>query len=340
MHSLPLASKQEKPGVMNKAACRSLAERLVAMRTLRQAGRELRDFGLTLPPTTEWYSYLTELGINLMAGVPSLKLFSLKGNTKLPFASWSSLPFLTCPGMWDCEEFCYSPRAWRYPGGFARQLQNTLLLKHKPELIADAFYSLPSTVTAIKSRTVVGVKRVRKQVGTRKVWITRNIYEVVREQRPLVLRLYVDGDFGSVGDVHFWMRLLRSRPEIEAYGYSKSWEELWAWGLENTWPTNYVLNLSSGGREQKVTLDMMRTLPITRNEFLAIPYHYRTGKRGRAGFERYDDPKYHAAIRASAKAMGMPKAFSCPGKCGECSPHGHVCGSHRFDNVVVVNGVH
>ena len=53
------------------------------------------------------------------------------GNSKLPFLSWSTLPGVNCPGAGDCwldgTGFCYSPKSWRYPAAFARQLQNTIL---------------------------------------------------------------------------------------------------------------------------------------------------------------------------------------------------------------------
>ncbi len=35
-------------------------------------------------------------------------VFILKGNSKLPFAAFSTLPGITCPGAGECLEWCYS----------------------------------------------------------------------------------------------------------------------------------------------------------------------------------------------------------------------------------------
>ena len=52
----------------------------------------------------------------------------IKGNGKLPFLSFSTLPAVTCPGAGDCLVYCYSYKAWRQPAAFFRQVQNTLLM--------------------------------------------------------------------------------------------------------------------------------------------------------------------------------------------------------------------
>ena len=62
-------------------------------------------------------------------------------------------------------------------------------------------------------------------------------------------------------------------------------------------------------------------------------------KKGKVGFERYDDPAYHKAVREAGARLGL-KVFSCPGKCGECAGGNHACGSDKFKGVVIVNGVH
>lgn len=223
-------------------------------------------------------------------------VFSLKGNTKLPFAAFSTLPEHTCPGAGECLDWCYSFTSWRYPEPWARQVMNTLLLRFRPDVVAHHF-------------SLLG--------------------------HGLILRLYVDGDFDSARTVEFWFGLLKGRPDIRAYGYSKSWDLLWEWGRTNEYPANYRLNLSSGGKAQGVTADQMMSLPITRGHFTTVPVSYRpAGKRGKVGFERYDDPEYHRAVRDGARA------FSCPGKCGECAGGAHACGSDRFRGVVIVNGAH
>ena len=64
-------------------------------------------------------------------------------------------------------------------------------------------------------------------------------------------RLYVDGDFRSVDDIGFWMNTIEKRPKLAAYGYSKSFHELLGFDVAtrysgDAWPSNYVLNVSSG----------------------------------------------------------------------------------------------
>jgi len=180
-------------------------------------------------------------------------------------------------------------------------VQNSLLLRFAPEMIESAFVALPHGIT---------------------------------------FRLYVDGDFATADDVRFWFEALRGRPDISAYGYSKSWELLWDYAQANALPTNYVLNLSSGGRPQRVSKAQMLSLPITRGEFVALPVNYRpAGVRGNVGFKRYAEPQYHRAVRAAAAAAGLGKVFSCPGKCGDCSGVGHVCGMRGLSLPVVI-GVH
>ena len=142
-------------------------------------------------------------------GPAPFSIFSEKGNKKLPFYAFSSLPGFDCPGAGEClysfgnarlpENFakgwCYSFKAWRYPAAFFRQLQNSLLLRSAAgrALIAKEFQEIP------QGRT---------------------------------LRLYVDGDFANLTILRFWMDLLKERPDVrvagrnglEGYGYSKSWD--------------------------------------------------------------------------------------------------------------------
>jgi hypothetical protein len=299
---LSVKSKKKKPGVVTQALCRDLANRACKARTLAEAAALIRETALQLPAETDWHKYLLRLADRLARGKPAFTVIVTKGNTKLPFVAFSALPFVTCPGMGECEHFCYSVRAWRYPVGFARQLQNTLLLRFRPSVIRRAFLKVRHGVT---------------------------------------FRLYVDGDFDSLKTVRFWMVLLEERQDVSAYGYSKSWRLLWQYGQRYAWPSNYVLNLSSGGRDQGVTAEDMMSLPITRGRFTAVTVDYRPkGVKGNVGFKRYEDPEYHRLVREAAKRAGIARPFSCPGKCGECSPHGHVCGSHKFDDVEVVIGVH
>lgn len=153
---------------------------------------------------------------------------------------------------------------------------------------------------------------------------------LVRERSPHIraaaekldgkLRLYVDGDFDSMRTVAFWMQILRDNPQIKAYGYSKSWNELLeydeisgAW-----WPDNYVLNLSTGSRHNDETRERVAALPITRGVF-----HYTDLAKTKAEILRV-----------------FPRSFPCPGKCGPCANGSHACGSMRFKGVLIVNPIH
>jgi hypothetical protein len=286
----------------DRARLTGLVGELLKAADLDDAAIILRDATKGLRNRSHWRRYMRKLARALELGQSYFPVFQMKGNTKLPFASFSTLPIFTCPGAGECAVWCYSLKAWRYPGSFLRQLQNTLLLKKRPALVETAFMDLPESID---------------------------------------MRLYVDGDFDSLNTVKFWMRLLTKRPDIRAYGYSKSWEQLWAYGLRHEWPANYVLNLSTGGSPQKVSREDMLRLPVTRGEFISLPIHYRpAGHKGNIGFDRYNDPLYHATVRQAALDAGLGKVFSCPGNCGKCTAKAHACGDHRFDNITIVNGVH
>lgn len=122
-----------------------------------------------------------------MERVGNYPIITMDGNSKLPFASFSALPIYTCPGAGDCVKWCYSLKAWQYPGAFMRQIQNTLLIRAQSIRITQAFLALPEGAT---------------------------------------FRLYVDGDFDSVETAQFWFGLLELRPDVKVYGYSKSWDIL------------------------------------------------------------------------------------------------------------------
>tara|TARA_R110000823_G_C15914007_1_gene498031 strand:- start:926 stop:1795 length:870 start_codon:yes stop_codon:yes gene_type:complete len=158
------------------------------------------------------------------------QIWNLKGNIKLPFAAFSALPQVTCPGAGPCLDFCYSFKSWRYPAPYFRQLVNTLLMAtpHGRDVIAVATAKLPENIA---------------------------------------IRLYVDGDFANVGQVNFWMEQIAKRPDLSVYGYSKSWQELLAY--TGNWPSNYLLNLSNGGNAEHLRADVAR-LPIARGDFLTV----------------------------------------------------------------------
>ena len=42
--------------------------------------------------------------------------------------------------------------------------------------------------------------------------------------KSVTFRLYNDGDFDSLESLRFWFDLHEKRPDVSAYGYSKSWD--------------------------------------------------------------------------------------------------------------------
>jgi len=246
-----------------------------------------------------WIREMGKLKAIIQTDKPAYPIFKLDGNGKLPFATFSSLPGVTCPGAGDCLEWCYSFKAWRYPAAFARMAQNAWLMRVHPDKVEKAFKGLPNGIT---------------------------------------LRLYVDGDFAHVADVRFWMERLRARPDVAAYGYSKSFTELLAYArlglgfpsLGLGFPSNYTLNLSGGHAHTIPTVEQMKLLPITRGSFDAVSI----GRKVKS--TDHGTRETNAAIRAAVSG----NVFPCPGKCGSCTPKGHACGSERFRNIPIVIAVH
>ena len=239
---------------------------------------------------------------NIGDSIP-FSIFKDGGNSKLPFVSFSTIPGATCPGAGDCLDVCYSFKAWRYPAAFFRQLQNFYLMNSKRgrDVIASEFKSL----------------------------------KLKKGKSFLNLRLYVDGDFADINHLTYWMNLLFLRPEIKAYGYSKSWREFLIYdSLNLTFPKNYLLNLSSGsihGKDEHLK-ERIKKLSCVRGEFINvdIPKEFDAplGARTKA---------YNKAVKTS---LGDRRAFICPGLCGSCTPNGHACGSDRFKGVTIAIATH
>lgn len=177
----------------------------------------------------------------------------VKGNIKLPYWAFSALPAVTCPFAGACLKdpktgargWCYSFRGWRYPATFFRQFNLTVLMR------------LPDKWQIIEA--VEKIVRLMKKQG----------------QSSVVVRLYVDGDIDSIRTLRFWMETLMKYPMIKAYGYSKSWPLFLEYDKKynGEWPSNYVLNLSSGSINDgnQAMIDAMMKLPITRERFMAVP---------------------------------------------------------------------
>ena len=247
---------------------------------------------------------------------PAFVLFK-KGNSKLPFYSWSTLPAVTCPGAGDCLNWCYSFTSWRYPAAFARQIQNSILIN----LAEEKYYSTDFNPAY-------------------------NIIETAFLNLPddVVLRLYVDGDFSNWKTIRFWFTALTLRPDVDAYGYSKSWADILEYftmselnGLPV--PDNYYLNVSNGSKydhDDDIQSKIM-ALPITRGRFVAVDLDGKYEK----GFAKKDNREYHKEVRDKIREQYPDSAaFSCPMLCGECTMKEHACGSGRFDKVVIGIGIH
>ena len=239
-----------------------------------------------------------------MAGKPPFSVFVANGNKKLPFFAFSSLAIADCPGKGECVKYCYSLKAWRYPAAFFRQLQNSLLMRHCPQVIAAAWSQIPTGKT---------------------------------------VRLFVDGDFLSVECLKFFMELCKARADLSAYGYSKSWFEFVTLGASGyEWPSNYLVNKSNGSRWINTGIgNAFSALPIVRGEFDAVPVDKSfIASKAYQGKDKEGSAQYRAAVREKLRTV-YPRAFACPGNCGNCLPGGrHACGSKDFSGVAIGIGIH
>ena len=229
---------------------------------------------------------------------PEFTLFT-EGNSKLPFLSWSTLPAVNCPGAGDCLIWCYSFKAWRYPSAYFRQLQNTILERNAPAVIESELEKI----------------------------ITSKNYE----GRRVDLRLYVDGDFPNLQIMRQWFKVFDRIPRISAYGYSKSLPLFIEYADKyGNFPANYALNGSSGGKYPEL-MEVMKTLPIFRGEFVALDI----GKKI-APFNMDNEDR-----RTLRKIAGPGKVFLCPGPCGSCTATGHACGNNdTFSGYTIVTPYH
>ena len=141
-------------------------------------------------------------------------------------------------------------------------------------------------------------------------------------------RLYVDGDFTGVEDIEFWMEALTARPWLLTYGYSKSWQSF----LDYTGivPSNYKLNLSSGSKYDDSVKDKLKAFDYVRGEFVAVSVGHKVATQDHAKREH----------QATLRQVYAKKAYTCTGKCGDCTPIGHACGSDRFKGIDIIIAVH
>ena len=214
-----------------------------------------------------WAYFGAKFGDWLDAEMPEdtpFSVWSLEGNTKLPFANFSTAPVVTCPGAGACalDGWCYSFKCWRYPAAYLRQVQNTLLL------------------TKSAGRRIVAQKTNELPAG-------------------IDCRLYVDGDFATLAQVAFWMAQINSRSDLRVYGYSKSWRQLLEYDrVGGKWPENYCLNLSNGGNAEDLRGDVAR-LPIVRGNFLTVDIDKRLA--GKYDSKEYKTAVRESAAKAGIK---------------------------------------
>lgn len=271
---------------------------------------------------------------------PPYQVF-VQGNKKLPFWAFSALPGATCPGAGDClvnpatgkQGWCYSFSAWLNITPYFRQLQNTLLIRLRD-----------------------------------KTWIEKEARG--KFQPGQVVRLYVDGDFDSLETLSYWMHFCDRFPDNAFYGYSKSWGFFEQWHKDNhgAWPSNYLLNLSSGTKLERVlSRDKFRAvvqrmlalrnpktgLPVVRGTFRGLWVKSRYPRKTDAELfgkrtETLPAWNHHRAeVENAAKVAGIKGDFSskgvfvCPGYCGDCLPGGkHACGDRRMRDMAIVIGIH
>lgn len=252
-----------------------------------------------------WGYYVAKFLAFLEDGKPRFSIFA-KGNGKLPFAAFSVLPLVSCPGAGPCKDWCYSLKAWRYPAAFFRQLQNLLLLftAEGREVIAKEWHKLP---------------------------------------RGAQVRLYVDGDIHSLEILGYWQDLCRQRTDLSVYGYSKSWGIFTRYTGE--WAPNYTLNLSSGSKylNSPLVKAQVAALPITRGEFVAVSVESKAPKRDAKTGAPLNPEAWRAhrlQVLEAAKKAGYGKVFVCPGLCGFCANGKHACGNRAFNGIPIAIGIH
>lgn len=249
-----------------------------------------------------WKTNLNKLLQSVVIDYPEFAVFALNGNSKLPFVSFSVLPGVTCPGAGDCLDYCYSYRAWRYPAAFARQAQNTYLVRFNKAAIINQLNA---------------------------------INQLQEYSNGYDLRLYVDGDFDSVETVKFWFDTLKVNPKIRAYGYSKSFEQIRDYYNKGLgFPDNYQLNLSGGHCHGESLVNELKQYSITRGEFIAV----NIGRTVTS--DMHGKPDTNKAIREVMALQGVNKVFPCPGSCGTCTGSGHACGLPKLKGVTIAIAIH
>ena len=224
------------------------------------------------------------------------------------------MPSTTCKGAGACLSFCYSLNSLRMGGAFVRWVCNMILEDDKYlHVIKSAFeYSIT-----------------KKKICT----------DEFKKDGRITFRLYNDGDFPNKRIIKFWMDLLKDNPSVSAYGYSKSLQDLYLYQKENPIPKNYVLNISDGANMiNTLYKELLLKCDFVRGEFRGIKSHL--GKISPTKLNRKQIKELSNQAKEEFKLKKSAKVFVCRGLCNSCSSAGHVCGSKKFNDFVVITPIH
>ena len=252
-------------------------------------------------------------GKRLAAGEFSIWGVIAKGNAKLNFVALSELPMASCPGAGACrveldafdesvpkserghKGWCYSFKPLFRATVFSRLFLNTMANYADREfaIIAGGGASLGANehdVEVYKGRVGAALAGEKSRVWPQYVkCLALNMTKKMRANgQTIFMRLYVDGDINHEDSIVRWMEMCEqigpggrditgSLGPIQIYGYSKCWPQFLNVDryLGGKWPSNYVLNMSSGSEYSKQSYgdlaQRMLDLPITRGYFEAIP---------------------------------------------------------------------
>jgi hypothetical protein len=243
------------------------------------------------------------------------------GNSKLDFWAWSVIPMHTCPGAGACKDWCYSFTGWRNVAPFFRQIQNTFLQRFYQPVIVEVFDTLKTE---------------------KRKWI----------------RLYVDGDFDSVETINFWVEAIRTRKELSAYCYTKSWDQFIEYQdilAQNgeAWPDNFVVNLSTGSIHGEAKYNQMLAMKCARGPFIPITIPKTmpkvkalpSPKKGMTDAQRAEVKQNAARIAVENRTLrdtiyapfirhelrdhyGAEHTFACPADCTKCMDKEGKTGKH------------
>jgi len=220
-------------------------------------------------------------------------------------------PVARQPGQKDVKRkkgWCYSFKAFRYPDGFARMFLNTLAnyadrefaiilgggrALHPDDYAGRVQAALRGAATPAGRMWPQYVKGLALRLTQRSrapKRAPRGSTGAATPGRNTFMRLFVDGDIGHEDSIVAWMEAVAQMGPgsrdlepgsagVLVYGYSKCWQQLVNVDsyLGGKWPSNYVVNLSSGSVYFSAKYDAVRQaaerLPITRGYFEAVPLH-------------------------------------------------------------------